>query len=45
LAAAVAIAEVRNFARDPASLREVIFRCFSSEDYTIYQRLLREKRA
>jgi O-acetyl-ADP-ribose deacetylase (regulator of RNase III) len=45
LAAPVAIAEVRNFARDPASLREVIFCCFSSEDYTIYQRLLREKRA
>lgn len=44
LAAPVAIAEVRNFARDPTSLREVTFCCFSSEDYAIYQRLLREKR-
>lgn len=42
LAAPVAIAEARNFARDPTSLREVMFCCFSSEDYTIYQRLLRE---
>jgi O-acetyl-ADP-ribose deacetylase (regulator of RNase III) len=45
LAAPVAIAEVRNFMRDPTSLREVTFCCFSSEDYTIYQRLLRERRA
>jgi O-acetyl-ADP-ribose deacetylase len=45
LAAAVAIAEVRNFLRDPASLREVTFCCFSSEDLAVYQRLLREKRS
>jgi O-acetyl-ADP-ribose deacetylase (regulator of RNase III) len=45
LAAPVAIAEVGDFARDPTSLREVTFCCFSSDDYTIYQRLLRERRA
>lgn len=45
LAAPVAIAEARNFARDPTSLHEVIFCCFSSEDYNIYQRLLQGKRA
>jgi O-acetyl-ADP-ribose deacetylase (regulator of RNase III) len=44
LAAPVAMAELRNFTRDPTSLREVTFCCFSSEDYTIYQRLLWEKR-
>jgi O-acetyl-ADP-ribose deacetylase (regulator of RNase III) len=41
LAAPVAIREVRNFARDPTTLREVTFCCFSSEDYAIYHRLLR----
>jgi O-acetyl-ADP-ribose deacetylase (regulator of RNase III) len=44
-AAPVAIAGVQNFTRDPTSLREVLFCCFSSDDYSIYQRLLREKRA
>jgi O-acetyl-ADP-ribose deacetylase len=41
LAAPVAIAEVRDFVRTPTSLREVTFCCFSSEDHTLYQRLLR----
>jgi O-acetyl-ADP-ribose deacetylase (regulator of RNase III) len=43
LAAPVAIREVRNFARDPTTLREVTFCCFSSEDYAIYHRLLRPR--
>ena len=45
LAAPVAIAEARNFAREPAPLREIIFCCFCAEDYAVYKRLLREKRA
>jgi O-acetyl-ADP-ribose deacetylase (regulator of RNase III) len=45
LAAPVAIAEARNFARRPSSLREIMFCCFSSEDFAVYQKLLREMRA
>jgi O-acetyl-ADP-ribose deacetylase (regulator of RNase III) len=43
LAAPIAIAEVRNFARAPSSLREVTFCCFSTDNFSTYQRLLREK--
>jgi O-acetyl-ADP-ribose deacetylase len=45
LAAPVAIAEVYDFVRHPSSMREIIFCCFSSEDFAIYRGLLREKRA
>ncbi len=44
LAAPIAIAEARNFARDPTPLREITFCCFSLEDYAIYRTHLREKR-
>jgi O-acetyl-ADP-ribose deacetylase len=43
LAAPIAIAEVRRFAGDPASLREVTFCCFSSEDLAVYRELLGER--
>jgi O-acetyl-ADP-ribose deacetylase (regulator of RNase III) len=43
LAAPVAIAEVRNFARAAPSLREITFCCFSPEDLAAYQGLLRKK--
>jgi O-acetyl-ADP-ribose deacetylase len=43
LAAPVAIAEVRDFARAPSSLREVTFCCFSPEDFATYEGLLRKK--
>jgi O-acetyl-ADP-ribose deacetylase len=42
LAAPVAIAEVRNFARAPSSLREVTFCCFSPEDFATYEGFLRK---
>jgi O-acetyl-ADP-ribose deacetylase (regulator of RNase III) len=44
LAAPVAIAEVRNFVRAASSLREVIFCCFSSDDFAVYNRILQEER-
>ncbi len=40
LAAPAAIAEVRRFAVQPSSLRDIIFCCFSAEDFGIYQKLL-----
>jgi O-acetyl-ADP-ribose deacetylase len=43
LAAPIAIAEVRSFARNPASLRKVTFCCFSSEDLAVYRQLLGER--
>lgn len=45
LAAPVAIAEAFDFVRRPSSMRDIIFCCFSSEDFAIYRSRLREKRA
>lgn len=39
-AAEIALATVRPFVQQPTSLQEVIFCCFSPEDYEVYQRLL-----
>jgi O-acetyl-ADP-ribose deacetylase len=39
-AATVAIGAVRDFLRQPSSLREVIFCCFSAGDYAVYRDLL-----
>jgi O-acetyl-ADP-ribose deacetylase len=41
LAAPIAIAEVRSFASREIGPRDIIFCCFSSEDFDLYQRLLR----
>jgi O-acetyl-ADP-ribose deacetylase len=40
LAAPIAVAETRDFARIPSSLREITFCCFSWEDLAVYRRLL-----
>jgi len=40
LAAPVAIAEARRFGNPQTGLREIIFCCFSSTDFELYQRLL-----
>jgi len=45
LAALVAITEVRDFVSKPCSLNDVRFCCFSSKDFALYQKLLRENRA
>jgi O-acetyl-ADP-ribose deacetylase (regulator of RNase III) len=42
LAAPIAIAEVLEFVRKPTSLEEVVFCCFSSEDFALYRKLLRK---
>jgi O-acetyl-ADP-ribose deacetylase len=44
IAAPAAIAEVRGFAMEPSSLRDVVFCCFSAEDYSLYRALLRTGR-
>jgi O-acetyl-ADP-ribose deacetylase len=41
LAAPIAIATARDFVGTPSSLNDVMFCCFSSEDFAVYQRLLR----
>lgn len=41
-AARIAIAEARRFVRAPSSVSHIKFCCFSSEDFEVYQRLLRE---
>jgi O-acetyl-ADP-ribose deacetylase (regulator of RNase III) len=38
--AAIAISTVRAFTESPASLREVLFCCFSEEDHAMYMELL-----
>lgn len=40
LAAEVAVSTVRDFTATQSSLREVIFCCFSEDDYNLYARLL-----
>jgi O-acetyl-ADP-ribose deacetylase (regulator of RNase III) len=45
LAAPVAIAQVRDYIRQPSSIGEIIFCCFSPEDFATYRSLLREKHA
>ena len=40
LAALVAVSTVKRFARQPASLEQVIFCCFSESDLAIYRRTL-----
>jgi O-acetyl-ADP-ribose deacetylase (regulator of RNase III) len=45
LAAPVAIAEAYDFVRHASSMREIIFCCFSPEDFATYRNLLREKHA
>jgi O-acetyl-ADP-ribose deacetylase (regulator of RNase III) len=43
LAAPIALAEVLDFVRNPTSLEEVVFCCFSSEDFSVYRKLLRKR--
>jgi len=43
LAATVAVAAVRDFVRSRSSLSDIIFCCFSSEDFSVYRKLLRAK--
>ncbi len=40
-AADIAVATVRDFAREPTSLREIIFCCYSERDLALYQQRLR----
>jgi O-acetyl-ADP-ribose deacetylase (regulator of RNase III) len=40
-AADIAVATVRHFVREPTSLREVIFCCYSESDLALYQQRLR----
>jgi O-acetyl-ADP-ribose deacetylase len=42
LAAPAAVAEVRRFAGQPSSLRDIVFCCFSAEDCGVYRKLLRQ---
>jgi O-acetyl-ADP-ribose deacetylase len=42
LAAPVAVAEVLEFISDPTSIDEVLFCCFSYEDFALYRKLLRK---
>ena len=42
LATAVALASVREFTSQCGSLDEIIFCCYSSEDYALYRRLLHD---
>lgn len=44
-AAQIAIATVREFLRDPGSIDEVVFCCFSESDLAVYERLLKTGQA
>jgi O-acetyl-ADP-ribose deacetylase (regulator of RNase III) len=42
LAAPAAIAETQRFTAQPSSLRDIVFCCFSAEDFSLYKALLRK---
>nr|ADN14164.1 Appr-1-p processing domain protein [Gloeothece verrucosa PCC 7822] len=39
-AALIAVTEVQNFLKQPSSIEQVIFVCFSSEDFDCYQKVI-----
>lgn len=45
LAAPIAVRTVREFTSESEGLDEVIFCCFSAEDYSLYRQLIRDARA
>lgn len=42
-AAEIAIGAAAKFARSPSSVKEIIFCCFSTDDYRLYEELLKDR--